>query len=64
MPLLRWLHAQTGQSTLGYSLILGTGACMVWTLLLATSTDPGPGVAALIQAAEPLRQRFSELTGL
>ena len=63
MPLRRWLQAQAGQSTLGYGLILGTGACMIWTLLLATGTDPGPGVSALTQALEPLRQRFNELTG-
>ena len=61
MPLLRWLQAQTGQSTVGFGLILGTGVCMIWTLLLATGTDPGPGVSAMTQALEPIRQRISDL---
>jgi len=61
MPLLRWLQSQTGQSTIGVGLIFGTGVCMIWALLLATGTDPGPGVSAMTQALEPVRQKIAEL---
>jgi hypothetical protein len=64
MRLLRWLHCQSGQGTINLGLIGATFACLIWSMALLSGIDMKPGLSALYQVTEPVRQQLDPLIEL
>jgi hypothetical protein len=61
MPLLRWILSETGQGTANMGIVAATIACLIWSMMLLSGVDLRPGLSALVQAAEPLKDQIQQL---
>jgi len=61
MPLQQDHRSETGQSSANMGIIGVTIACLIWAMALLSGVDLKPGLTALYQATEPMRQMLQDL---